>query len=163
RVERLAGRTLPREATLELRRGEVLGLAGLVGAGRTQLLRALFGLDPVRSGAVSLLALAGPRAPVERWRSGAGLLSEDRKGEGLASRLSLAENLLLPVLGRGRVTGGALAERARPWIGELAIRCASPRQAVRELSGGNQQKVALARLFAAGCDVLFLDEPTRGV
>jgi len=167
RVERLAGRRLPRSATLELRRGEVLGLAGLVGAGRTELLRALFGLDPIRRGEVSLLALAGPRSPRARWSSGAGYLSEDRKREGLALRTSLAENLLLPVLGRsaraGWLSPGALAAEAWRWAGELDVRCTDPAQSVGTLSGGNQQKVALARLFAAGVDVLLLDEPTRGV
>jgi len=167
RVERLAGRRLPRTATLELRHGEVLGLAGLVGAGRSQLLRALFGLDPIRSGAVSLLALAGPCSPAARWASGVGFSSEDRKGEGLALRSSLAENLLLPRLARSARAGwlrpSTLAAEARRWIGELGVRCTDPWQAVGTLSGGNQQKVALARLFAAGAEVLFLDEPTRGV
>jgi ribose transport system ATP-binding protein len=167
RVEHLSGKRLPRAATLELRRGEVLGLAGLVGAGRTELLRALFGLAPIRDGSVSLLALAGPRSPAERWESGAGLVSEDRKGEGLALRTSLAENLLLPVLGRSARAGwlrpGALDAAARRWIGELGVRCTHPGERVGTLSGGNQQKVALARLFAAGVDVLFLDEPMRGI
>jgi ribose transport system ATP-binding protein len=90
----------------------VLGLAGLVGAALAELLRALFGLDPIRSGQVSLLALAGPRSPAERWASGAGFLSEDRKEEGLALRLSVAENLLLPVLARS--AGGGWLRKGAP-------------------------------------------------
>jgi ribose transport system ATP-binding protein len=167
RVEELTGLRLPRNASLELRRGEVLGIAGLVGAGRTELLRALFGLDPVRRGRVRLGALEGARTPAERWAAGAGYVSEDRKGEGLALARSLAENLCLPTLARearaGFVAPAALARRARRWIAELGVRCAGPEQRLAELSGGNQQKVALARLFAAEVDVLFLDEPTRGI
>jgi len=166
-LRELAGRRLPERATLELRRGEVLGLAGLVGAGRTELLRAVFGLEPVARGEVRVLAHTGPRTPSQRWRSGAGFLSEDRKGEGLALGRSLAENLLLPVLGRhargGFTTPARLERAAEPWLARLGVRARGPAQAARELSGGNQQKVALARLFAAQCDVLLLDEPTRGV
>jgi len=166
-VSELAGARLPRSATLELRRGEVLGLAGLIGAGRTELLRALFGLDEVRRGELRVLALSGAQSPAERWRSGAGFLSEDRKGEGLALARSVAENLLLPGLARqarlGILPRGGAARTAAPWLSALGVRCAGPEQPVGALSGGNQQKVALARLFAAEVDVLLLDEPTRGV
>src|SRR5262249_50769848 len=79
----VVGRKKPRDASLQLRRGEVLGIAGLMGAGRTELLRAIFGLDPVRSGDVRLLAFHGNAAPSQRWHQGAGMLSEDRKREGL--------------------------------------------------------------------------------
>ncbi len=160
RVDRLAGARLPREASLELRRGEVLGIAGLIGAGRTELLRALFGLDAVVRGELSVLALSGPASPRARWEQGVGMVSEDRQGEGLALSLAVADNLCLPLLPnfpRG------LDRAAAPWIDRLGIRCASPRQTVSSLSGGNQQKVALARLLAADCDLLFLDEPTRGI
>jgi ribose transport system ATP-binding protein len=128
--------------TLNLRRGEVVGIAGLVGAGRTELLRTLFG----SSG----------------WRRGVGMVSEDRKTEGLATGLSVADNLMLPrlpVLSRPRVREAA----ARRWVERLGIRCRHPRQRVQELSGGNQQKVALARLLHADVDVWLLDEPTRGI
>jgi ribose transport system ATP-binding protein len=167
RVEALAGTKLPLSATLELRRGEVLGLAGLVGAGRTELLRALFGLNAVKSGKLRVLALEGARAPHERWAQGVGFASEDRKGEGLALGRSIAENLALPHLGRiargGWLPAARLDRSAREWIERLGVKCAGPAQAVGKLSGGNQQKVALARLLAADCDILLIDEPTRGV
>ena len=167
RLDQLAGEKLPTDASLELRRGEILGVAGLVGAGRTELLRALFGLERVVRGELRVLTLDGPRTPRERWRQGVGLLSEDRKREGLALELSLADNLLLPrasALSRaGCVTRGALERSAAPWLAKLGVKCAGPGQRTGALSGGNQQKVALARLLAADCDVLLLDEPTRGV
>jgi ribose transport system ATP-binding protein len=150
-----------------LHRGEVLGIAGLMGAGRTRLLRTLFGLEPVRSGRVRLGAYDGTAAPPERWRHGMGLLSEDRKGEGLALGLSVAENLALSRLG-GLGPGpflspSRLQKAARQWIDRLGIRTSGPAQAVADLSGGNQQKVALARLLHHDVDVMLLDEPTRGI
>jgi ribose transport system ATP-binding protein len=167
RIDGLAGRKLPREATLELRRGEVLGIAGLVGAGRTELLRAVFGLDEVASGRLRVLALEGPRTPGERWRQGVGFASEDRKLEGLALARPIAENLCLPRLDklarRGWLSPRAMESSARGWIERLGVRCAGPQQPIGALSGGNQQKVALARLFFADADVFLLDEPTRGV
>ena len=166
-VTALAGTRLPAEATLALRRGEVLGIAGLVGAGRTELLRALFGLDAVKRGALRIGSVAGPRAPAERWRHGTGFLAEDRANEGLATGLSLTDNLCLPLdprLGRaGFVSPRARARVTRAWIERLGIRCRSAAQPVAELSGGNQQKLAFARLLAADVDLALLDEPTRGI
>jgi ribose transport system ATP-binding protein len=158
----LAGRRRPVRASLDLRRGEVLGIAGIIGAGRSELLRALFGLDPVRAGTLRVGTFAGPASPLRRWSQGLGLLGEDRKDEGLALDLDIEANLTLPRLDRW-LRPAALAEETRGWIGRLDVRCTGPDQPVRELSGGNQQKVALARLLRNGADILLLDEPTRGV
>jgi ribose transport system ATP-binding protein len=163
----LAGVLKPESASLTLHRGEVLGIAGLVGAGRTELLRAVFGLDPVRRGTIKLGAYLGPASPVRRWAQGAGLLSEDRKGEGLALSLSVADNVTLSRLKGfgppGIVLPSRQASAVQRWIGQLRIRCRGPWQPVQDLSGGNQQKVALVRLLQHDVDVLLLDEPTRGI
>ncbi|HEY5551154.1 MAG TPA: sugar ABC transporter ATP-binding protein [Opitutaceae bacterium] len=161
-VRGLAGAIKPSSASLELRRGEVLGIAGLVGAGRSELLRTIFGLDEVRAGTVRVGVHAGPASPLRRWREGTGLLSEDRKNEGLALNLSLEQNLTLPRLAP-IIRPSALAAESRKWIDRLGVRCAGPVQAVGDLSGGNQQKIAIGRLLRNNSDVLLLDEPTRGV
>ncbi|HUG42742.1 MAG TPA: sugar ABC transporter ATP-binding protein [Acidobacteriota bacterium] len=156
-----------RRAHLKLRRGEVLGIAGLVGAGRTELLRGIFGLDPVREGKIRVAAFEGPADPPSRWKQGVGMVSENRKEEGLALGLSVAENLTLTKLSELGPFGLVLARRqnrrGREWIERLDIRCQGPEQPALFLSGGNQQKVALARLLYHDADVLLLDEPTRGV
>ncbi len=166
-VQDLAGMEKPESASLQLRRGEVLGIAGLVGAGRTELLRSLFGLEPVRRGKIRLGLYTGPASPVRRWMQGTGLLSEDRKQEGLALSLSVADNMTLSKLKGFGPLGLVLPSRqdraARCWIDRLGIRCQGPRQPVMSLSGGNQQRVALARLLQHDVDVLLLDEPTRGI
>ncbi len=166
-VDGLRGVGKPASASLTLRRGEVLGIAGLVGSGRTELVRCLFGLDPVRAGRVRLGAWVGPASPARRWLQGAGMLSEDRKREGLAVGLSVADNLTASKLTgfgpAGLVLPGRQDEAARRWIEALGIRCRGPRQRVNALSGGNQQKIALARLLHHDVDVLLLDEPTRGI
>jgi ribose transport system ATP-binding protein len=161
-VNQLAGRSKPVSASFQLRRGEVLGLAGVIGAGRSELLRTIFALDEVRAGTVRVGTYAGPGSPLLRWQQGAGLLSEDRKGEGLALNLSLEQNLTLPRLDRF-LRPSALAAETGAWITKLGVRCAGPRQAIGHLSGGNQQKIALGRLLRNGADLLLLDEPTRGV
>ena len=150
-----------------LHRGEVLGIAGLLGAGRTRLLRGLFGLDAVKSGTVKLGVYTGPSTPSQWWQRGMGMLSENRTGEGLATSLSIADNMTLTRLrglGPGFFVSSARQQRAaRTWIDRIGIRAASVTQSVASLSGGNQQKVAVARLLHHDVDVLVLDEPTRGI
>jgi len=166
-IEDLAGVEKPKSASLKLRRGEVLGIAGLVGAGRTELLRSLFGLETVRRGRIRLGLYTWPASPVRRWMQGAGLLSEDRKKEGLALSLSVADNITLSKLRGFGPLGLVLPSRqnkaTQRWLERLDIRCLGPQQLVSSLSGGNQQKVAVARLLQHDVDVLLLDEPTRGI
>jgi ribose transport system ATP-binding protein len=168
RVSHLSGaHGKPADASLVLHRGEVLGIAGLMGAGRTELLRAVFGLDSMTGGEVTVASYRGAASPHRRWAQGAGILSEDRKGEGLALGLSVGDNLTLSTMAglgpAGLVLPGRRDAASRTWIERLAIKCAGPRQRVADLSGGNQQKVAIARLLHHGADVLLLDEPTRGI
>jgi ribose transport system ATP-binding protein len=157
----------PGGASFTLHRGEVLGIAGLMGSGRTRLLRTLFGLDAAKSGRVRIGVYSGRADPRGRWRAGMGMLSEDRKSEGLALGLSVADNLTITKLDSCGPAPFVLPARqlrvAGGWISTMAIRCAGPSQAAGELSGGNQQKIALARLLHHDVDVLVLDEPTRGI
>ena len=166
-VDGLAGVAKPSSAGFELSRGEVFGIAGLVGAGRTELLRTLFGLERASRGTVRVGAFSGAATPHQRLAQGVGLLSEDRKGEGLALSLSVADNLTLSRMSGMGPAGCVLPSRqhatAGRWVRRLDVRCRSTRQQARDLSGGNQQKLALARLLYHDVDVLLLDEPTRGV
>jgi ribose transport system ATP-binding protein len=159
------------DASFDLRRGEIFGIAGLIGSGRTELVRALYGLDTPRAGTTVLHGHDAPAragTPNKRVSEGVGYLSEDRAGEGLALPLSITDNLCAtrPVMSVPRL--GLLdltrqAERARHWIRELRVRALGPAQAVRSLSGGNQQKVAAGRLLQQDATILLLDEPTRGI
>jgi ribose transport system ATP-binding protein len=168
-LDGLAGRRLPKRAGLTLRRGEILGIAGLVGAGRTELLRAIFGLDSVRRGTVKLAALGDVTGwrPARKARAGLGFLSEDRKQEGLLLNLSIADNVALGdyrQLSRwGWISGTRQRRAVDGRIRELSIKARGASQAALGLSGGNQQKVALARLLHQDADILLLDEPTRGI
>lgn len=168
-VKGLAGASAPRDASFELRAGEVMGVFGLVGAGRTEMLRSLYGLDPMVSGEVELRGAPVQRPRPSRWvELGVGLLSEDRAREGVALELSIADNVTLSSVRRLANRVGAVTRRAReaaaePWRERLSLRASSTRQPVRDLSGGNQQKVAIARLMECGADILLLDEPTRGI
>lgn len=159
----LAGAPLPHSASLVLRRGEVLGIGGLIGAGRTELLRTLFGLDPIRKGHITFAHNTVRATPAQRLAQGMGLLSEDRKDEGLAQSMNLADNLTLSRLPRGIISPKKLCAIAHQWISRLGIRTSGPAQPIADLSGGNQQKVALARLLHHDVACLLLDEPTRGI
>ena len=166
-LRNVSGLSLPRDASLELRRGEVLGIAGLMGSGRTELLRAVFGLDRVKTGEIRVGAAVGRASPAARLAQGVGLLSEDRAHEGLALALSIENNLTLsrlgPLVRHGFLSPQREHTTAARWIERLGIRARGPKQRVGELSGGNQQKVAVARLLHHDVDVLLLDEPTRGI
>jgi ribose transport system ATP-binding protein len=168
RLKGLAGSPLPAGVDLTLHRGELLGIFGLVGAGRTETLRTLFGLNPLQGGQVVLREENRTRAtPRQRIAQGMGLLSEDRKQEGLALSQSIADNLTYSWL-KPYARGGWLHRSRRraavvTWLQRLDVRCRGPEQKVVELSGGNQQKIALARLLHQHADILLLDEPTRGV
>jgi len=155
-----------KDCSFEVRAGEILGFAGLVGAGRTELARAVFGADPVDSGEIELegrpLRIRKPQDAIE---AGIGYLTEDRKGEGLALQLGIDQNITLASLparlgfiGLGRER--SIAERRRE---QLNIRTPSVRRKVQVLSGGNQQKVVVARWLETRARVLFFDEPARGI
>ena len=166
-IERVSGRKLPQDVTLTVRRGEILGIAGLVGAGRTELLRIAFGLDPAVGGTVRAGGKTSRGTPKTRIAAGLGMVSEDRKGEGLAQGRSIADNLTYSRLGPYSRWGFVDLRRRRQavdrWIERLAIKARSPEQEIAALSGGNQQKVAIARVLHQQADVLLLDEPTRGI
>jgi ribose transport system ATP-binding protein len=168
-VSSLQGRhRFPLRASLQLRRGEILGIAGLVGAGRTELLRAIYGLEPVRSGEVSVKNVTMSTAtPRKRISEGVGFVSEDRKGEGLALARSIEDNTSYPALRRHARWGwlglGSRRREVSEVLRTVQVRCQGPGQPVGQLSGGNQQKVALARLLHQKADVLLLDDPTRGI
>jgi ribose transport system ATP-binding protein len=157
-----------KRASLRVRAGEIFGLAGLIGAGRTDLLRTIFALDQLSAGDV---VIVGPPArketPRKRWAQGVGFLSENRKEEGLMLTQSVADNITLTKQDSfGRF--GFLSERrqraaARRWIQDLRVKCHDPAQPINQLSGGNQQKVAIARLLEHPARIFLLDEPTRGI
>jgi len=168
RCEGIKSATMNQPLSIELHRGEILGIAGLVGSGRTEFLRALFGLDRLESG---LAVISGeefkPESPQTSIHRGLGLLSEDRQVEGLAVRMSLADNLTLsrlnPYVGFCFFNSKKQKAAVLEWINKINIKARSPEQKVWTLSGGNQQKVALARLLHQEAEVFLLDEPTRGI
>src|SRR5688572_5796246 len=167
-VQNLASPPLLKNASFTLRRGEILGIAGLMGSGRSPLLRAIFGLDHVESGSIRINNQGGVRGtPAMRLIEGVGYLSEDRKGEGLTLNQSLADNVTVTRLGScsrlGWLNLSAQRKQTEQLVNALKIKTVSVNQPVGSLSGGNQQKVIVARLLHQNADVLLLDEPTRGI
>ncbi len=167
-VKAVASGSRLKRATLQVRAGEIFGLAGLIGAGRTDLLRTIFGLDALGAGEVCIVgAAAGAASPRDRWLQGVGFLSENRKEEGLMLNQSVADNLTLTKMnefGRmGWIGGGRQQAAAQRWVNELRVKCHDATQKIGQLSGGNQQKVALARLLEHPARIFLLDEPTRGI
>lgn len=170
RVRDLCAPPLLKHASFELRRGEILGIAGLMGSGRSQLLRALYGLDPIERGEVVFgqkRSFGRTQSPQMRLIQGIGYLSEDRKGEGLTLNLSVADNVTATKFSAcsrwGWLDLSRQKRQTEKLIGALKIKTSGPTQPVGALSGGNQQKVVVARLLHQEADVLLLDEPTRGI
>jgi ABC-type sugar transport system ATPase subunit len=155
--------------SFELRSGEILGIAGLIGSGRTELVRALMGVDRVVAGEIVLEGQAlSRRSPVASWRRGIAYVPEERRSQGLILSRSVAQNVTLPHLGRvskgGLFLDNRLERRITEALGDsVRLKTKGVRQAVRQLSGGNQQKVLFARALARTPRILLLDEPTRGV
>jgi len=168
RVEGLNRRGVLSGISFELRRGEILGVSGLLGAGRTELARALFGADKKDGGTVTVKGrIALVRSPREGIAAGVGLLPEDRKTQGLVLDLSVRENVALTSAKRlsrfGLVDVTAEAALSQRYVDELRIKTPGIEQRAGALSGGNQQKIVLGKWLATGVDVLIMDEPTRGI
>ncbi len=161
-------RGLLSDISFELRAGEIVGLGGLMGAGRTELCRVLFGLDPAESGTVEIAGRAvTPNNPRQAVASGVALIPEDRQIHGLALKLPIAFNITMPDLGRvsnyGFVHKPSEYSLAEEYRQRLRIKCQSPRQFAGRLSGGNQQKIVIAKWAARGARIFLFDEPTRGI
>ncbi len=157
-----------KDVGLELRQGEIVGLAGLLGSGRTELLRAIYGLDRASTGHIEVFSQAVARpTPQEMIRRGVGLAPEDRKKEGLVLDMGIAQNLVLSclhkVVHRGMISHRRQSQLAQHSAVRMSVKLASLADPVRSLSGGNQQKVVLGKCINADVKVFLLDEPTRGV
>jgi ribose transport system ATP-binding protein len=168
RVEHLTRGTVVRDVSFSLRRGEIVGITGLLGAGRTELARTLIGAERAHSGTVTLKGNAvAIRHPSDALAHGLGLVPEDRKTQGLVLGLSVERNVALPNTRRlsswGVLGGSREAALAGRWVTDMRIKTPSLLQPARLLSGGNQQKIVLAKWLAAEVDVLIVDEPTRGI
>jgi ribose transport system ATP-binding protein len=170
RVENLCAGPKVQNVSFELHEGEILGLAGLMGSGRTETMRAVFGADRITAGRIYLgrsgrpARLRSPRGAIAR---GIALIPEDRKEQGLFLPLGLDRNIAMPNLSKlafaGMVRPAAEKRLARQYIDAAAIKCAAVDQPAEALSGGNQQKVVIAKWLARDCGILIFDEPTRGI
>jgi ribose transport system ATP-binding protein len=168
-VANLSTRSLLRDVSFDVRAGEILGFAGLMGAGRTEVARAIVGADPRESGEIRMHGRpVSIGNPAEASRHGIGYLSEDRKHLGVLLERSVRENIVLSALrdytsALGFVNEGRIERTGRDYIDKLRIKTPSSAQLVQNLSGGNQQKVVIAKWLAKDCEVLIFDEPTRGI
>jgi ribose transport system ATP-binding protein len=168
RVNRLNAGRLVRNISFELRQGEILGIAGLMGSGRTETARAIFGADEVQSGTIEVRGRrVSIRSPGDAVAKGIGYLSEDRKRFGLAVNLSVKDNLAMATYDRFQrgmfIQARKVRQVTEEFIRKLRIRTPSLEQLLRNLSGGNQQKVVVAKWLIRNCDILIFDEPTRGI
>ncbi|GEO05210.1 sugar ABC transporter ATP-binding protein [Adhaeribacter aerolatus] len=170
-VDSLVTQPYHKTVSFTLRRGEILGISGLVGAGRSEVIRSIFGLEKVRQGQVKIKGKPDLQAiylnPNQALNADLDLLSENRKEEGLALNLSIATNLTLSALNKYAKNGLLNLQReqagAADWMQQLQVKSQDPLAPISSLSGGNQQKVCIARLLHHNSDILFLDEPTRGI
>lgn len=157
-----------KNVSFDLRKGEILGISGLVGAGRTELLRAIFGADPHQSGTISINGKeVNIKYTTDAIDAGIALVPEDRRGQGILLEKNIVDNITLPNLKKwlkkGLVNDVRARETTKEYIEKLAIKVSSLKTATKFMSGGNQQKVVLSKWLAANCSILFMDEPTRGI
>ena len=168
RVEDMSKQGVCEKISFNLHQGEILGVAGLVGAGRTEMIQLLFGYQKRDSGAITIKGKTLPiKTPADAVREGMGLIPEERKNQGLVLGLSVFDNVSLTLLDRFSVSGFLKGKTLRTivdkMIQRIGIKTPTPRQLVKNLSGGNQQKVVLAKWFSRDCDIYIFDEPTRGI
>ena len=164
----LSRRGVLHDIAFSVRRGEIVGISGLLGAGRTELARAIFGADRSDEGDIQVKGRAAlVRSPAAAIRAGLGLLPEDRKTQGLVLALSVRENLALTSARRlsrfGLIDSAGEVSLSQRFVDDLRIRTPGIEQRAGALSGGNQQKIVLGKWLAASVDVLIMDEPTRGI
>lgn len=167
-ADNLAVGQIVQDVSFTIRSGEIAGFAGLLGAGRTETARLVFGIDRLKAGAMTYGDKTfEPRRPSDAIAAGMGFCTEDRKSEGIVPDMSVAENMMLALMPKlaksGVIDEKAQQEIVKRFIKQLGIKCSGPDQKVRELSGGNQQKVLLGRWLAMNPRLLILDEPTRGI
>ena len=167
KVEHLKNKRV-HDVSFELKKGEILGFGGLVGAGRTELVRAIYGADPIESGTITFNGKKySPKSPADGLEAGIGLIPEDRKAQGCVLSLTIRENIVYSIL--KKISKVSVVQKKQEkeivdqYIKELNVKTPSPEQLVKNLSGGNQQKVVLAKALATNCEILIFDEPTRGI
>lgn len=167
KVEHLSSKDV-KDVSFELKKGEILGFAGLMGAGRTETARLIFGADPKTEGRIFINGKeVSVNSPMDAVANGIGYLSEDRKAFGIAVGLSVADNVVMASLDSftkgGVVDEGEISKTTKEYIDKINIKTPTAKQLVRNLSGGNQQKVVIAKWLVHDSDILIFDEPTRGI